>query len=301
LVEHLHGKEGVNGSSPLEGSAKAPHAGGFCVQVNLRRVDFTVGMAPFVELSRRRRARSSETTRDVNLAWRAALMGDHLAVNGDPPHPRRGRRNHEPLVCAVRNDEAPASRTREPHDRAPPLRRDALEFDLEAVARDLRVCARGVAGDGTDDVVPLLPGCDRDQPQPVVRRHNPAGAHFDHECLIDARRAVGHADGDLSLCERGRGSDGRDAQGDGEDPHTPTTSQAGHEVPSLTQILELSNPLYRERSSRRTFSRWLHSPSGWLSPRGHTRSHSKRCGDGPRARAATRTPPTSTTARKCES
>src|SRR2546423_11970267 len=29
LVEHLHGKEGVNGSSPLEGSARAPHVGAF--------------------------------------------------------------------------------------------------------------------------------------------------------------------------------------------------------------------------------------------------------------------------------
>src|SRR2546423_1422640 len=29
LVEHLHGKEGVDGSSPSEGSAKAPHVGAF--------------------------------------------------------------------------------------------------------------------------------------------------------------------------------------------------------------------------------------------------------------------------------
>src|SRR5207302_2437584 len=29
LVEHLHGKEGVDGSSPSEGSAKAPHVGTF--------------------------------------------------------------------------------------------------------------------------------------------------------------------------------------------------------------------------------------------------------------------------------
>src|SRR4029077_14675087 len=29
LVEHLHGKEGVDGSSPSEGSAKASHAGGW--------------------------------------------------------------------------------------------------------------------------------------------------------------------------------------------------------------------------------------------------------------------------------
>jgi hypothetical protein len=29
LVEHLHGKEGVDGSSPSEGSAKAPYVGVF--------------------------------------------------------------------------------------------------------------------------------------------------------------------------------------------------------------------------------------------------------------------------------
>ena len=28
-VEHLHGKEGVDGSSPSEGSAQAPHVGAF--------------------------------------------------------------------------------------------------------------------------------------------------------------------------------------------------------------------------------------------------------------------------------
>ena len=43
LVEHLHGKEGVNGSSPLEGSAKAPHIGAFafrttCPSSNVRWV-----------------------------------------------------------------------------------------------------------------------------------------------------------------------------------------------------------------------------------------------------------------------
>jgi hypothetical protein len=35
LVEHLHGKEGVDGSSPSEGSAKAAQNGGFFVQENL--------------------------------------------------------------------------------------------------------------------------------------------------------------------------------------------------------------------------------------------------------------------------
>jgi hypothetical protein len=43
LVEHLHGKEGVDGSSPSEGSAKAPHVGAFsfrstCSMSNVQRV-----------------------------------------------------------------------------------------------------------------------------------------------------------------------------------------------------------------------------------------------------------------------
>src|SRR4051795_7681280 len=43
LVEHLHGKEGVDGSSPSEGSAKAPHVGAFsfrttCSASNVRWV-----------------------------------------------------------------------------------------------------------------------------------------------------------------------------------------------------------------------------------------------------------------------
>jgi hypothetical protein len=38
LVEHLHGKEGVDGSSPSEGSAKAPLTGLFLsVRVARRR------------------------------------------------------------------------------------------------------------------------------------------------------------------------------------------------------------------------------------------------------------------------
>ncbi len=36
LVEHLHGKEGVNGSSPLEGSAKAPQVGAFAFRSTCR-------------------------------------------------------------------------------------------------------------------------------------------------------------------------------------------------------------------------------------------------------------------------
>src|SRR5437762_2823936 len=44
LVEHLHGKEGVDGSSPSEGSAKAPHVGAFtssvcCISSSLPRYE----------------------------------------------------------------------------------------------------------------------------------------------------------------------------------------------------------------------------------------------------------------------
>jgi hypothetical protein len=41
-----HGKEGVNGSSPLEGFAKAPHAGAFSVQKDLQILVRAVRMEP---------------------------------------------------------------------------------------------------------------------------------------------------------------------------------------------------------------------------------------------------------------
>jgi hypothetical protein len=49
-----HGKEGVDASSPSEGSAKAPETGlfHFVVQIDLLLVDRAVGMEPFRELSR---------------------------------------------------------------------------------------------------------------------------------------------------------------------------------------------------------------------------------------------------------
>jgi hypothetical protein len=46
-----HGKEGVDGSSPSEGSAKAPHVGAFLVQVDLLNVDHAVGMELWMEPS----------------------------------------------------------------------------------------------------------------------------------------------------------------------------------------------------------------------------------------------------------
>jgi hypothetical protein len=52
----LHGKEGVDGSSPSEGSAKTPHVGNFAlrVQTDLLFVARAVGMEPFMELCRTR-------------------------------------------------------------------------------------------------------------------------------------------------------------------------------------------------------------------------------------------------------
>ncbi len=40
---HFNGKEGVSGSSPEEGSVKAPAQRGFCVQVGLLAVERAVG------------------------------------------------------------------------------------------------------------------------------------------------------------------------------------------------------------------------------------------------------------------
>ena len=45
--ETFHGKEGVDGSSPSEGSAKAPHVGAF-VQTDLVLVERAMGMEPFI-------------------------------------------------------------------------------------------------------------------------------------------------------------------------------------------------------------------------------------------------------------
>jgi hypothetical protein len=44
-----HGKEGVDGSSPSEGSAKAPQSGGFFLRVHLHDPQREVGMEPFME------------------------------------------------------------------------------------------------------------------------------------------------------------------------------------------------------------------------------------------------------------
>jgi hypothetical protein len=46
-----HGKEGVDGSSPSEGSAKAPEIGAFSFQADLLHVERALGMKPFMELS----------------------------------------------------------------------------------------------------------------------------------------------------------------------------------------------------------------------------------------------------------
>jgi hypothetical protein len=49
-MEQSDGKERVDGSSPSEGSAKAPESGAFLVQVNLLRIERAVGMEPLMEL-----------------------------------------------------------------------------------------------------------------------------------------------------------------------------------------------------------------------------------------------------------
>ena len=46
LVEHLHGKEGVSGSSPEEGSAKTLCAATFLVDGDLHVFQRAVGMGP---------------------------------------------------------------------------------------------------------------------------------------------------------------------------------------------------------------------------------------------------------------
>src|SRR5438105_10687079 len=62
----LHGKEGVDGSSPSEGSAKAALTGlSVCVQSARRAI--SPGMEPFMELSRRERARMERLLACANV------------------------------------------------------------------------------------------------------------------------------------------------------------------------------------------------------------------------------------------
>jgi hypothetical protein len=70
LVEHLHGKEGVSGSSPEEGSAKAPEIGAFVFRSTCSLSNVRVGMEPFMELSvsERRGIASALTTQALSYA-----------------------------------------------------------------------------------------------------------------------------------------------------------------------------------------------------------------------------------------
>ena len=65
LVEHLHGKEGVSGSSPEEGSAKGPEIGPFCFRIDLQVVERGQGMDPFMEPSGPKRRRRGQISRAI--------------------------------------------------------------------------------------------------------------------------------------------------------------------------------------------------------------------------------------------
>jgi hypothetical protein len=62
LLERQHGKEGVDGSSPSEGSAKAPNAG-LSAQDHLLVVQPAVGMEAFVEPSGQKSRRETNVFR----------------------------------------------------------------------------------------------------------------------------------------------------------------------------------------------------------------------------------------------
>src|SRR6266487_4306609 len=58
LPEKFHGKEGVDGSSPSEGSAKAPEIRCFLFPRDLHDLQCAAGMEPFMERSGRKGALS---------------------------------------------------------------------------------------------------------------------------------------------------------------------------------------------------------------------------------------------------
>ena len=58
LPETFQGKEGVDGSSPSEGSAKVQHVAALAFSPDLQGSQRAVGMEPFMELSRSERRRA---------------------------------------------------------------------------------------------------------------------------------------------------------------------------------------------------------------------------------------------------
>jgi hypothetical protein len=56
-----HGKEGVDGSSPSESSAKTAELGRFFGRCHLQELQCAVGMEPFLELSGSRTAAANDT------------------------------------------------------------------------------------------------------------------------------------------------------------------------------------------------------------------------------------------------
>jgi hypothetical protein len=73
-----HGKEGVDGSSPSEGSAKPPQNAGSCVQIHLHELQCAAGMEPFMELTGPERAFLGAALGAVALG--PAWWGDGFAL-----------------------------------------------------------------------------------------------------------------------------------------------------------------------------------------------------------------------------
>jgi hypothetical protein len=71
-LQNLHGKEGVDGSSPSEGFAKAPQIAAFSVEGVLQDLQYAVRMEPFMEPSG-----SERTIQNVeNGAFRSVEIGE---------------------------------------------------------------------------------------------------------------------------------------------------------------------------------------------------------------------------------
>jgi hypothetical protein len=78
-----HGKEGVDGSSPSEGSAKAAQTAGFFCRGDLHELQCAGGMEPFMELSGPERGRGSLPAAPVSHRVDEALT-ELSSVKGGP-------------------------------------------------------------------------------------------------------------------------------------------------------------------------------------------------------------------------
>jgi hypothetical protein len=103
LRPNLDGKEGVDGSSPSEGSAKAPHVGAFAFRFTFQVWQRAVGMEPSMELSCSERCGATRRERDSDDGVQTSIALITRVPAGVAPAVDRLRRCGEAGVARLRH------------------------------------------------------------------------------------------------------------------------------------------------------------------------------------------------------